>query len=253
MATVIGTTGDSPSETIARPRSRLMRLLRLSTYLLAGLVLFIFLVNLLWKASGDNQWHLEFERNGVQVYSLKEPGTYNKRFRALTRTDYTLTHLVAGLIENATLDNCLNSIPDCVDLKVISPWDSKTMSDTVLWKLGLPAPFTAREIVIRSQVSQDPVSRAVTIDVIAAPNSAPRNPDAIRLTHVQNRWIYTPKENGQVEIEFIQDMDMGGTFPRFLLNLAGAEEVYKFIHDQLPQLLDKTELRGVRYDFIKEA
>jgi hypothetical protein len=48
-------------------------------------------------------------------------------------------------------------------------------------------------------------------------------------------------------------MDMGGTFPRFLLNLAGAEEVYKFIHDQLPQLLDKTELRGVRYDFIKEA
>lgn len=233
--------------------SRWKRLRRFFAYGSAVTIILIFLANIAWQASGDGEWALELEREGVKVYSLKAPGTYLKQYKAVMQANYSLNHLVAGLIENATLDNCRNSIPDCIDLKVIEPWNAKTMSDTVLWKLGLPEPFAPREIILRSQVSQDPVSKTVIVDLIAAPNSAPRNPGSIRLTHVQNRWIYKPLGKGRVEIEFQQNMDMGGLMPRFLINLAGAEEVYKFIHDQLPQLLDKEQLRTIKYDFIREA
>jgi hypothetical protein len=242
------------SDSTARPkRSTLRKVLKISGYSFALLVVVIYIANVAWKMSGSNQWQLEVEKNGVQIYSLKAPGSYNKQFRGVMRADFTLNQLVAGLIENATLDNCKNFIPGCVDMKVLQPWSERTMSDTVLWKLALPAPFSPRETVLRSQVSQDPRTKAVTVHIIAAPNATPRNPDAVRLTHIQNRWTYTPVENGQVEIEFLQDMDMGGMFPDFLLNLAGAEETYVFLHDQLPGLLDREQLRSVKYDFIAEA
>ncbi|TXI48899.1 MAG: hypothetical protein E6Q50_09395 [Lysobacter sp.] len=203
--------------------------------------------------SGSNRWELEFERNGVKVYSLKEPGAYNKQFKAVMRGKFTLNQLVAGLIMNSTSENCEKNIPQCMDVKVIQPWSDRTMTDTVLWKLEMPPPFSPRESLIRSHIVQDPKTRAVVIDVMAAPNSVPRNPGAIRMTHFQNRWRYTPVGKGEVEIEFFQDIDMGGMFPDFLLNLGGAEETYKFIHDQLPPLLDRDELRRAKFDFIVEA
>jgi hypothetical protein len=236
----------------AKP-SKLKRILRFAGYGIAATIVVIYAANVLWKMSGSNEWKLELEKNGVKVYSLKFPGSYNKQYKAVMRAKYSLNHLVSGLIENSTLDNCKNHIPGCVDLMVIDPWSSKTMSDTVLWKLQLPPPFSPRETVIRSQVFQDPKTKAVTVDVMAAPNSTPRNAGSVRLTHLQNRWRYTPVGKGEVEIEFLQDVDMGDLFPVILLNLAGAEETYKFIHDQLPGLLDKEQLRTIKYDFIEEA
>lgn len=237
----------------ARPRGKLRRLLRATPYLAAIAVVGVFAANLAWRASGSSQWQLELEQNGVKVYSLKAPGAYNKQYKAVMRGKYTLTQLVAGLIENSTAENCKQHIPGCMEIKVIRPWNPRTMSDTVMWKLQLPPPFSPRESVIRSQVSQDPRTLAVTVDVIAAPNAIPRNPGAVRLTHMQNQWVYTPVGNGEVEIQFFQDIDMGGFFPAILLNLAGAQQTYTFIHDQLPGLLQMPAVKQARYDFIQEA
>lgn len=241
----------APTQAQAKPRRR--RWARALIYGGALLAIVVFAANVLWTLSGSNQWTLEMEQDGVKVYSLKAPGAYNKQYKAVMRGKFTLNQLVAGLIENSTADNCKHHIPGCMDVQVIQPWNPRTMSDTVLWKLQLPAPFSPRETLIRSQISQDPATRVVTVDVIAAPNAAPRNPGTVRLTHMQNRWRYTPVGNGETEIEFLQDIDMGGFFPAFLLNLAGAQQTYAFIHDQLPGLLDKPALKTMRYDFIQEA
>lgn len=236
-----------------QPSSRLKGVLKFMGYGIAVLLVAIFAANALWTMSGSNDWELEFEQNGVKVYSLKSPGAYTKQYKAVARAKYTLNQLVAGLIENSTLDNCRNHIPGCVDLKVIDPWSAKTMSDTVLWKLALPSPISPREMILRSQVSQDPKTKTVTIEIMGAPNSAPRNADSIRLTSLHNRWRYTPVGNGEVEIEFYQDMDMGGLFIDVMVNFGGAEETYNFIHNQLPGLLDREQLRKAKYNFIVEG
>ena len=243
----------SKEETVAAKPSRIRRLLRFAAYAGVMSVIAIFAGNVLWRMSGSNEWELEFERNGVKVWSLKEPGAYNKQYRAVMQGDFTLNQLVAGLIENSTPEMCKQNIPGCMAVQVIEPWSNETMTDTVLWKLELPEPFLPRESLIRSHVHQDPKTKTVTVDVMAAPNSAPRNPGTIRLTQFQNRWRYTPVGKGKVEVEFIQNIDMGGMFPDFLLNLGGAEETYKFLHDQLPKLLDRDDLRRARYDFIVEG
>lgn len=250
--TATNTSSMTESSQTAKP-SKLKRVFRFIGYGIAILIVVIYVANILWVSSGSNQWVQELEQNGVKVYSLKAPGAYNKQFKAIMRGKFSLNQLVGGLIENSTLDTCKKYIPDCVDLQIIDPWSAKTMSDTVLWKVALPPPFSPREMLIRSHVLQDPKTKVVTVDVMAAPNSAPLNADSMRMTHMQNRWSYTPTGKGEVEIEFLQDLEMGGMFPTFLLNLGGVDETYKFIHDQLPGLLDKEQLRKVKYDFIVEA
>jgi hypothetical protein len=242
---------------VAQPRpataNRPRRALRLAGYGVAGLLVAYYAGSIAWKMSGSNQWELEFERDGVKVYSLKAPGSENKQFRAVTVGNYSLNQLVGGLIENSTPQNCRDNIPGCLAMQVVTPWSAKTMSDTVMWRLGLPGPFAPREMILRSQVIQDPASKAVTVNVLAAPNALPRTPGTVRVTHLQNRWVYTPAGNGRVQVEFLQDIDMGGMFPAMLLNLGGAEQTYQFIHDQLPKLLDSDRLRAIRYDFIQEG
>ena len=232
----------------AKPKSKLKKF----GFYLCVLFSFIWVANILWVYSGDGQWKLERDEDGVQIYSKKHPGNYMVQFKGVMRGEYTLNQMVAGLIENSTLDNCKNNIPDCVDLKVIEPWSNTTRSDTVMWTLGLPEPFTTREILIQSFVNQDPETKIVTIDVIAAPNKIPRTPGTIRVEYMQNKWRYIPLDNGQVEIEFSQDMSMGGLMPDLLFNLGGADETYKFIHDQLPGLINKPEFKTIKYPFIEE-
>lgn len=254
---VASTSLDIDVSSTARPRSLPRRIIRVAAYGLAGAIVTVFLANVIWKMSGSNRWELEFEKNGVQIYSLKAPGAYVKQFKGVMRAEYSLNHLIAGLIENSNMEVCRNFIPNCIDMQVVEPWSSRTMSDTVMWKLALPPPFSPREVIMQSQVAQDKETGKVVVDIIAAPNKLPRNHDSVRLTHIHNRWIYTPlgknsQGNHQVEIEFVQDIDMGGLFPDFLQNLAGGAETYRFLHDQVPALLNNEKLKAIKYDFIAE-
>jgi len=221
-------------------------------FVCASLVVLTFVTSKVWKSSGSGEWELELEKNGVEVFSMKSPGSSVKQYKGVMQSDYSLNHLVAGLIENSTLDNCKNNIPNCVDLQVLDEWDANLMSDTVLWKLELFPPLKPREILIRSHVNQDEVTKVVSVDIYGAPNRIPRNENTVRLSYIQNKWVYTPVAEGQTQIEFYQDMNMGGLFPDFLLNLAGADETYKFLHDQLPGLLNNDGLSSKKYDFIAE-
>jgi hypothetical protein len=240
---------EADNNTAAKPPTKKRHKL---AFITAVLIVFFFLLNQLWMNSGSGEWELAKEENGVKVYTMKVPGSYLLQIKAEMRAKYSLNHLIAGLIKNSTMQMCKDHIPDCIDLKVIEPWSDKTMSDTMMWTLGLPDPLTAREILIQSFVAQDPQTKVVTVDVIAVPNKIPRNDDRIRLSYMQNRWTYTPLPGGEVDIEFMQDIDMGGLMPDLLMNLAGVDETYKFIHDQLPALLDRDILKTTKYDFIQE-
>src|SRR5690606_24033915 len=134
---------------------------------------------------------------------------------------------------------------------VIDRFAPQKQGDTILWTLEtLPPLFTNREYLIKSHVEQDPQSKAVSIDIVAASNKAPLSDCCMRIRHIHNRWQVTPLESGGgVQIELIQDFSMGGFFPSFLINLAGADETYKLLHDQLPELIDKQRYREARFDF----
>jgi hypothetical protein len=203
--------------------------------------------------SGSNQWELEIEKDGVKVYSIKSSGSSMKIFKCIARGQYTLSQFVAALLlDDDGLESCRDWIPTCFGYEPVEPWSSQTLSNTNLWRIGLFFPFSPREIVNKSLLSQDKQSKALSIDVIAAPNKIPPNDGYVRVTELHNTWRLNPLENGEIEIEFVQDVDLGGLFPDFLTNLAGPSSLYTLLHTQLPGLLDKEKYRNAKFDFIEE-
>jgi hypothetical protein len=217
-----------------------------------GLILVLTFANWLYKMSGSNKWELELDKNGVQVYSLKTPGSGIKQFKGVVRGQYSLNQLVAGLVGDQTLETCLEWIPNCMGARNIERWDAQAHSETTMWTFRFPWPLSPREFVNKSYVSQDPVTKIVRVDFLGAPNKLPPTPGCVRATDVHNYLTYTPLEDGTVEVVNVQHYSMAGLIPDAMLNIARVKMMYAGLHDLYPRVLNKERYKKAHYEFIVE-
>ncbi len=221
-------------------------------YICASLAILSVVINVVWKASGTNRWVLDIDKDGTQVYSLKTPGSSLIKFKGVTKYKYSYGHMLSAFIDDKFTDNCEDFAPGCLEYKFIKPWDNHLQKNSQYWKFKLFPPFADREIVLNGTVYQDPKTKEILLENSAAPNLLPLNDCCVRITHLHNTWRYTPLKDGEVEVEFIQDFDLGGFFPDFLINL-GASQVYNMMHTAIPKLLDSRErYRNIKFEFIEE-
>lgn len=206
-----------------------------------------------WYASGSNEWILEMDDKGIKVYTLKRPWTNLKIFRGVVHYDYSMSHMVAALIDDHSLETCKKWLPDCIGFQPIKKFNTDDMYDINMWVFETGGPFKPRESIIKSHVSQDDITKVVKIDITGAPDALPENDCCVRIRNFHNVWKYTPLEDGSIEVEFTQDWDMGGLFPDVIFNFGlGVEGTHWFLSEDLPRLLDNEKYRNARYDFIEE-
>jgi hypothetical protein len=65
---------------------------------------------------------------------------------------------------------------------------------------------------------------------------------------MHNRWRWTPLENGEVEVEVVDNMDL--RLPYILAN-ARTQELWKFM-SLVPGLLDREQYPNEKFDFVQE-
>lgn len=159
-----------------------------------------------WKYSGSNQWKLVQEKNGVKVYSMKVPGDTRERFKAVTRVKTTLNR-VATAFNDTTTAGCRNFVPGCDAGPVLKAWDSASLNYIQYYQIKNPAPFSPRDLVIKTQMSRDPQTRGLVMEMTALPELVRRDACCVRMTQLQNRWRLTPLDNGTIELEFTQNDD----------------------------------------------
>jgi hypothetical protein len=210
-----------------------------SVFLLA----LVFVAHLIWEFSGSNRWESVGERNGVRVYTLKAPGSDLIQAKGVFRVRSTL----AG-IEKLMLDPDTCKDVGCYGEYVIEQVDDQMRYD--YFRMDYPFPFRPRDFVVRSQVHQSPHTKEVLIEFAAAPDKAPVNDCCVRVTTMDNTWRLTPLEDGQVEIEFIANLNEGGFIPDLLLNMAHYKMMYNLY--KLQPLFSKDKYQNAKVDFIKE-
>jgi hypothetical protein len=235
----------------SKPRDRVWRIFKAGGIGLSVLISAVYLANWLWEMSGSNRWELKIDREGTQVYTLKSPGSAMIKVRAVTRSkEFTLSNHLAPFFDESIQDNCGEWVAGCLNYKILKPWDPKIQRNVTMWTLALFPPLAPREFVLQGQLFQDPQTKRVTLENIAAPNNAPRNDCCVRIEHVHNVWHYTPLPDGSIEVEFLSDMDMGGAFPKFLLNLGAPAQLHKMLAEENPKLLRQAKYRSATVDFL---
>jgi hypothetical protein len=201
-----------------------------------------------WKYSGSNQWEPVIDKNGVKIYTLKAPGHVVERIRGITHVKTTLNAAVESMIQTDSED-CADWFPGCTSIQAIQPWNPHDLTYTHLYRLKANPPFSAREVLIKAQVSQNPQTKAVLIEFMAMPDELPQNSCCFRLSHMHNTWRFTPLDNGQVEVEIRMNVDLG--IPYVMFNGFTPGGLYGLLA-RLQEYLNNDRWQHARYDLIKE-
>lgn len=210
-----------------------------------GLVALGTIVHFTWKASGSNQWTLARDEGGIQIYTLKQPGSTLLKFRGTTRVKTSL----ASSVFLFRGDEATNDDFGGKNFKLFERVETASLY-MAYFKVEqpMPAPFATRELVCLLNYAQNQKTGEVLINVQAAPSKLAPTPDTTRVTHLNNMFRLTPLPNGEVEWEITGDVDMGLSYP--LANLAMPGFMFQGLRDQrklvLTEKYQKARLASVQ-------
>jgi len=211
-----------------------------------ALVAVLVIAHVAWNRSGSNQWELAIDENGVKVWTLKTPGSNVVMVKATTTIQSRLAGMVK-LLED--LESCVDA--QCYDAKVIEPVQSVPgrYAAYIRFKFDVPG-FNTQDFVLFQEHYQDPASKKLEINLLAAPNRIARDECCVRVKHLHNNWKITPRQNGRLDIEFTQDTDMEG-LPYFLVNFALKAGTHE-IMSGMQKLMDMDKYKHAKVDYIQE-
>lgn len=237
-------------------RARLWRLARRVTFAVCAVVTLVVIANGLWLIGGSGKWVPKADRDGVQIYTMKTPGSPVLKVRGVARFKaFSLSNHIAPLLDESIQNpaDCAKWVPGCLGYRILERWNAHTQRNTTMWTVSLFAPFSPREMLLQGQVRQDPKTHVVTLENVAAPNVLPPNPCCVRLEHLDNVWRYTPLPDGSIQVDVLYDLDMGGAFPQLLQNLHAPDIVYELLSKDIPKLLNQPRYRNAHLTFLDEG
>lgn len=226
----------------AWPGRKLFARLGVAAFVLAVLAA---IAHLLWTMSGSGKWVLSRDDGHVTLWTLKSPGSPLVQVKSRVRVKTRL----AGPMRLMEDMSCADA--GCYDEAILERLATHPgrYAAYIRFKFDVPGVHT-QDYVLLQQRAQDPASRQVTIDMIAAPDRIPRDDCCIRITHLHTRWWLTPVRGGHVDIEYTQDTDSGG-LPYPIANLLLIEGTFQVMRD-MQALMEKPRYRIESFRDIQE-
>jgi hypothetical protein len=234
---------------IGEPRKRgfFRKLLKWSAISLAVVATGATIAHFVWKSSGSGEPKLVIEKDGIRIYTIKQPGDPLLKVMAKRRLDTTMDRAVSGMIDD-TLENCADWNPRCFGSEVVKKWDPETLSYVQLWRQHTPIDgLTPREFLLDVKVTQNAADKSATVQFQERPDLIPPNDCCVRVEHMRSRWTFTPVDADTIDVELVVDVDTGLPYPLF--NWKGPEGVY-FTLEDLPRLFNAERYNGAKLDWL---
>jgi hypothetical protein len=201
--------------------------LKIAAATLLGIFVISTIAQYVWLSSGSAEWNFKEERNGIRIWTQKVPNNPLLKGRAQFRVRSTLGGITRVVFDPEV--HRVNHMDNAVALEEVRSARYYSVFNTLTQVM--PWPFKTREFVLSSQYLQDPKTKAIEFNAMAAPNKIPASDCCVRLVHVHNRWSATPRGNGEVDFEFYWDIDWGGGMPYVLQNALLPGALYKAMSD----------------------
>ncbi|HXB95523.1 MAG TPA: START domain-containing protein, partial [Puia sp.] len=192
----------------------------------------ILLLSGVWfGGNGQDDWALKNDKDGIKVYTRTFPDSKFKAIRVELELETTLSRMVAVLLDVNSGADWIYGTKSSVLLKKVSPTELYYYSE-----VNIPWPFDNRDFIARLRVTQDSVTKVVTIDGPTVADYLPPKKDIVRVTQSEGKWVITPVGKDHVRIEYTLRTDPGGDIPAWLFNLfvtKGPTESFGNLKEQL--------------------
>jgi len=161
----------------------------------------------------QEDWTLQKDKDNIKVYTKKVEGYSMKASKAESVLETTVPRLVAVLMD---ADNFYKVVPTSKSSELLKKVNE---SEKIYYiSTDAPWPVSDRDGIYSFNFSQNPNTKAVTVEIDCLPDFIPKKEDHVRVPRSEGRWRFTPLSNGKVKVEYQNVTDPGGSIPAWLAN-----------------------------------
>lgn len=158
-------------------------------------------------------WNLEFDKDGIKVYTRKLDWSKIKEFKGETIINTNLGSIVYVMDD---VNNFTKWVYNCKEAyRVRKDNDFKGYIYTVI---KTPWPVTNRDVVYQYVVSQNKTTKEVSLNVLAVSGMVPDKGN-VRMTYMKSSYLLTPLDKNRVKVVFQNHSDPAGDVPMSVLNM----------------------------------
>lgn len=190
-----------------------------------GLNFFILLTYgclLSFHVSAQPDWKLNTNKDGIKVYTSIAENSAFKAVKTIGNVETTMSQLAKVLMDVSNTEEWVYGAKNPQLLKQFSPTDLIYYAEAVL-----PWPMSNRDFIIRITMTQDPVTKAVTMVTENMPKYVPEKKGIVRIQRSSGIWKLTPVSTGIIRVEYTLQVDPGGLLPAWLVNLFATTGPYQ--------------------------
>ena len=187
----------------------------------------------LW-ANPFDQWELEFDRDGIRVYTQLEGDNPYKQIKVTTTIDAPVSVVVEFLLAFNEYNHWMNLVDESYLL-------NQTDSNYYVFILEDAAwPMQNRYQVSRMSVKQSVDNALIRFKSI--PNFIEKRTDAIQIKQHEGYWELDNRNDYQCTLEYVLIQNPGGHVPPWLANLNAVENPYQSVF-KLKELAERSRIR----------
>jgi hypothetical protein len=164
--------------------------------------------------TGQSRWTLKTDEDGIQLYTKSVPASAYKELKTVCTLQTSLSSVAVVLLDVQRTKEWVYGTSSSRILKQESP--------SVVYfyaEMGMPWPVTNRDFIVKISITQDPVSKVITVLAENQPDYIPEKKKLVRIRNSSGKWRIEPLPDGRVRVEYQLYVDPGGSVPAALVNL----------------------------------
>ena len=211
--------------------------------LTALMAILLSLATMAATAEEESGWELARDRDGIQVYTRRVEGSKFKAVRATMVIDATARSAVALIMDTTQCQRWAALCKESYAHEVVSDNEAYiyTYND-------VPWPVKDRDALTHVIWSVDENTGVVSMKATATTGRLPET-KAVRITYAKTSWVFTPTEDGRLDIVSEAHVDPSGPTPAWLTNLLLVDSPFDTLKN-LRELLATGEFDDVPVAFL---
>ena len=176
------------------------------------------------EKSFAQKWEFVKEKDGIKIYTAKDPKTSFKMFRgeAILITQMERVTNMVGNVKNVEWwDKSVREI------NVLAYIENKNIKYYLVY--DVPWPFSDRDLCVESKITDDPVTGKRVIFSTPLPDVVPEKAGIIRIKNYWQRWILQPLDKNRIHVILEGYVDPAGSVPAWLYNMVITDTPLKLI------------------------
>ena len=182
--------------------------------LLQQVLLTVLLLPPLLAQADGTPWSLDSDAQGITIYTRKQPGNLYKDFKGSMQIDAPMQQVVATLADVTTMHEWFFLLREARFIQ-----GQRTGEAYVYMAISGIWPVSARDVVARVVVRQDPATYVIHVDVQSRDGVLPPQAGYVRMPSMTSSWTLRPISPTKTAIELEGHGDPGGWIPISLANL----------------------------------